>query len=135
MNSDIAKLIDLARSGQQDPFLQLVQTLRREGEKDVEALLDYLEADDEMLRRAPALLARLAEDTDAGVQQACADVAERHLGALGGYPRDLPRPQTPLLAEARRRVRGFTQGVYAHLPTWLDGQLASYVDVEQLAAF
>jgi len=35
MNSEIAKLLELARSGQPDPFQQLVHTLRREGEKDV----------------------------------------------------------------------------------------------------
>ncbi|HYT94670.1 MAG TPA: HEAT repeat domain-containing protein, partial [Gemmataceae bacterium] len=214
MNSEIAKLLELARSGQPDPFQQLVHTLRREGEKDVEALLDYLEADDETLRRAavaaaqgrtepevldavadlahdpsptvrlnlayalgdvpawpldsaveqllldtdvpvrqasvwaarrrpvlhglllrrlfeddniwvridvanaladvaaraalPALVSRLAEDSDVSVQQACADVAERHLAALGGYPKSAPYPQIPILAEARRRVRGFT---------------------------
>src|SRR5271166_2854567 len=73
MNSDIAKLLELARSGQQDPFLQLVHTLRREGEEDVEALLDYLESDDETLRRAAVTAAQ--GRTEPELLDAVADLA------------------------------------------------------------
>src|SRR5947209_6789758 len=73
MNSDIAKLLELARSGQQDPFLQLVHTLRREGEEDVEALLDYLESTDETLRRAAVAAAQ--GRTEPEVLDAVADLA------------------------------------------------------------
>src|SRR5262249_44471199 len=75
------------------------------------------------------------EDAEPGVQQACADTAERHLAALGPSPPDFDRPPAPLLAEARRRVRTFTPGFHPTLLGWLDGQLTAYVDLEQLASF
>jgi hypothetical protein len=58
MNPDIAKILELARTGQPDPFQQLVHSLRREGEQDLETVLDYLEADDETLRRAAVAAAQ-----------------------------------------------------------------------------
>jgi ATP-dependent Clp protease ATP-binding subunit ClpC len=241
MNSEISRLLELARSGLPDPFQQLAFALREQGADNPAVLIDALRSPDEVLRRAaitassgrtdpellqavaalaldpmpfvrqhlayalsdyptwplagaveqllldqdasvrqaavwaarrrpglqalllrrldedsvswvridvanalseapprvvlPALLLRLGADADAGVQQACADVSERHLAAGGGYPADLARPTLPVLAEVRRRVRTFTQGLYPNLLSWLEGQLLAYVDVEQLAGF
>ncbi|MCI0455352.1 MAG: AAA family ATPase, partial [Gemmataceae bacterium] len=241
MKSDIARLLELARSGQPDPFQQLIATLRQAADDAPVLLLDALNSPDEILRRAalaaatgrtepdllaavsalahdpsltvrqalayalgdapawpldhlaeqllldhdpqvrqsavwaarrrpalelalvrrlaedtnawvrldiatalgeahartalPALLTRLAEDPDGGVQQACSDALERHLNNQGGYPADLARPPLPLLADARRRVLALPPGLYNTLIRWLDGQLVAFVDAEQLGQF
>ncbi len=83
----------------------------------------------------PALLSRLAEDTDAGVQQACAYTLERHMGTLRGYPADLPRPGLTGLNEVRKRVEAMQVGAFPNLTAWLKEQLVHFTDVEKLASF
>ncbi len=240
MNDELAKLLDLARPGQPDPFHRLVQMLREVSRDDVTVLVDFARADDELKRRAaiaaaagrtepalveaitalaqdpsafvrqalayaltdhptwpldrvaetllgdadqnvrqaavwaakprpaltpllaqrlgvedsawvrndianaladcaprivlPALLTRLADDVDPGVQQSCAYSLEKHLGVLRTYPADLSRPPLKTLSAIRRKVGTFTYGSFANLLNWLDQQLAAHVDVEQLAA-
>ena len=82
-----------------------------------------------MLGGCPALLtirplfARLAKDSDPGVQQACAGAIERHFNALGTYvPAEPFSPK--LLNDARLKVNALTFGTYPMLKDWLGGQLA-----------
>jgi ATP-dependent Clp protease ATP-binding subunit ClpC len=83
----------------------------------------------------PALLVRLAEDTDADVQRACAASLEKHLVSLGGYPADLARPPAAALAEARNRVAGFSASHFPHLAAWLEERVARDLDLEHLRGF
>jgi ATP-dependent Clp protease ATP-binding subunit ClpC len=83
----------------------------------------------------PALLQRLGVDSDTYVQQNCASSIEQHLGALNGYPGDVPRPSPAELLEARRRLNALSHGTYPRLKAWLGDALVMHVDVEQLASF
>ncbi len=47
----------------------------------------------------------------------------------------MPRPTAKALSEIRRRVSTFTFGSYPRLQAWLNEQLATHVDLEQLAGF
>src|SRR5206468_3423491 len=83
----------------------------------------------------PALLNQLGKDSDAGVQQSCGLAIEKQLGILRGYPADLARPSLNILNDIRRRVGAFGYGTFTNLLNFLNGELAGYVDVEQLAGF
>jgi ATP-dependent Clp protease ATP-binding subunit ClpC len=83
----------------------------------------------------PGLLARLGDDSDLSVQQACATSLEKHLGALGTYPTGLAKPRLKVLNDIRQRVGAFTYGTYTHLKNWLGGELTGYVDLDGLAEY
>lgn len=80
------------------------------------------------------LMTRLAEDTDANVQQCSAYTIEKHISTLRGYPADLPRPDLTTLNEIRKRLE-VNGGNFPNLTAWLREQLVSYTDVEKLAGF
>src|SRR5262249_43832087 len=83
----------------------------------------------------PDLVQQLSRDTDPGVQQACAGAIEKHLAALGSYPRDLPTIPLKTLYDIRTRVNTFTYGTFTHLKSWLNERLAAYVDIDSLAEY
>lgn len=83
----------------------------------------------------PALVTRLSQDGDGGVQQACAGAIEKHLNALNGYPSDLTKPSAKTLHDVRLRVNAFTYGTYTILKRWLDSALAGYVDMDSLTEY
>jgi ATP-dependent Clp protease ATP-binding subunit ClpA len=83
----------------------------------------------------PALVLRLGDDGDSDVQRAAAASAERHLGTLGGYPADLPRPPVSILQEAANRLHSFTSVLCPRLLGWLDERVAREIDLEPLKAF
>ena len=83
----------------------------------------------------PELLARVSLDADLGVQQACAGAVEKHLASLGGYPHQVAKPPAKTLSEVRQRVNTFTYGSYTCLKSWLNAELAQYVDLESLAEY
>ncbi len=97
MDSDIASLLEQARTGQADPFQQLVATLRQAAEAAPTVLLDALRSPDEILRRAAVAAAQgrtesaildavaaLAHDSAAFVRQALAYA----LGDAPAWPLD-----------------------------------------------
>ncbi len=81
------------------------------------------------------LLERIGKDPDVGVQQACATSLEKHLAALGSYPPGLDKPSGKVLSDIRQRVSVFTYGSYATLKSWLNQELAGFVDLDGLAEY
>src|SRR5262249_7102428 len=65
--------LELARTGQPDPFQQLIQTLRAQGENDRTVLLEALGSPDETLRRAA--VAAVQGRTEADILQAVVALA------------------------------------------------------------
>jgi len=83
----------------------------------------------------PALLARLAEDTDSDVRRMAADTLERILNRQGIslVQAQLPRPS--VLKEARSRLVSELQGKHERLLEWLQEQLRMSIDFEELRNF
>jgi ATP-dependent Clp protease ATP-binding subunit ClpC len=86
-------------------------------------------------RALPALLTALAEDIDADVQRNCALSIDLQLTRLNGNTASIAIPSADALAAARQRLRGLTGLATPSLTPWLDKQLVTHVDIQDLAAF
>lgn len=116
---------------------QLVQLLRQEEDRGVR----YTIAQSLNLATPqvalPALLERLAQDSDAGVREASAATSEALLVRARNAGLRVLEDQVDLLllGKARKQLRTITYATFPNLQTWLDGHLTSFVDVEEIQGF
>jgi ATP-dependent Clp protease ATP-binding subunit ClpC len=136
-DADINIRQNAAWAAQRRPGLTVVllERLRIEDDPWVRSEIGHVLGDAPARSVLAPLLTRLAQDVDQGVQQACAGAIEKHLNALGGYPRDLAKPSSKAMHDIRSRVGDLMYGVYTQLKNWLDVELAGYVDLDSLAEF